>query len=95
MIEVIPEKNKPEGEHPLHILFLGPLRYELGIDSLDLPFPDSPSQEALWSLLYSKFAVLRHYSHPIRLARNGEFLQVDELLNPGDEIALLPPVSGG
>jgi len=45
--------------------------------------------------------LLRH--HPelnairpiIRLARDGEFLESSARVQPGDEIALIPPVSGG
>ena len=34
--------------------------------------------------------------HPvIRLARNGEFASADTVFQPDDEIALIPPVSGG
>ena len=29
------------------------------------------------------------------LVRNGVFVKADTLLGPGDELALLPPVSGG
>jgi molybdopterin converting factor small subunit len=31
----------------------------------------------------------------IRLARNGEFAPLDARFHPDDEIALIPPVSGG
>ena len=35
------------------------------------------------------------YDVAIRLARNGDFLPANAVLQPGDEIALIPPVSGG
>jgi molybdopterin synthase sulfur carrier subunit len=31
----------------------------------------------------------------VRVARNGEFARWDDAAAPGDEIAFLPPVSGG
>jgi sulfur-carrier protein len=31
----------------------------------------------------------------VRVARNGEFARWDDVAAPGDEIAFLPPVSGG
>ncbi|MDH7568790.1 MAG: MoaD/ThiS family protein [Armatimonadota bacterium] len=31
----------------------------------------------------------------VRLARNGEYCEPDTPLEEGDEVALLPPVSGG
>ena len=31
----------------------------------------------------------------VRLARNGEYARPDERFEPNDEVALIPPVSGG
>ena len=31
----------------------------------------------------------------VRVALNGEFAQLDDQLNDGDELAFIPPVSGG
>ena len=31
----------------------------------------------------------------VRVARNGEFARWDDAAMPGDEVAFLPPVSGG
>jgi molybdopterin converting factor small subunit len=67
----------------------------IGMDRHNLPCPIDRSQEALWSALRADFPKLRDHPLPIRLARNGEFLQAGESLAPGDEIALIPPVSGG
>lgn len=80
---------------PLHIIFLGPLRAAVGADSCALPCPAAGSQTELWAALCGRFPVLRERRNSIRLARNGEFLQEGEGFAPGDEIALLPPVSGG
>ena len=38
---------------------------------------------------------LREYEDSIVLARNHEFSRRSEELSDGDEVALLPPVSGG
>ena len=34
-------------------------------------------------------------SNGLKVALNGEICDLDSLLSPGDELALLPPVSGG
>ena len=34
-------------------------------------------------------------SNGLKIAINGEMCDLDSLLSPGDELALLPPVSGG
>jgi len=49
----------------------------------------------LWPLLAEHYPALAPLRPTIRLARSGEFLRDDETIHPGDEIALIPPVSGG
>jgi molybdopterin converting factor small subunit len=39
--------------------------------------------------------VLAEYQARVRLARNGEFVGNDARFTDADEIALIPPVSGG
>ena len=51
--------------------------------------------EELWSLLLARVPELKPLRPSIRLALNGEFLAEAATLHPGDEIALIPPVSGG
>jgi len=78
---------------PLRVLFLGPLRDQLGCASATITFPSDGTQAAFWKALGEKFPVAlpKH----LRLARENEFLDADAPLHPGDELALIPPVSGG
>jgi MoaE-MoaD fusion protein len=78
---------------PLRVLILGPLRDQLGCASASIAFPEDGSQAAFWRTLGEKFPVVlpKH----LRIARENEFLSADAPLHPGDEIALIPPVSGG
>lgn len=77
----------------LHVLVLGPLRDRLGCSAADLPFPAEPTQAAFWTALHARFPDMT--TDRVRLARGDAFLSPDEPLHPGDEIALIPPVSGG
>lgn len=43
----------------------------------------------------SKYPDLAKYSENIMLAVNGEFATADTKIKSGDEVAFLPPVSGG
>jgi molybdopterin converting factor small subunit len=79
----------------LRVLLLGPLRRALQAEECFLTCPPDGSQEALWGLLVERFPALRENRYSIRLARNHQFLLPGEKLQPGDEVALLPPVSGG
>ena len=78
---------------PLRVLILGPLREQLDCASAVIAFPADGSQASFWTALSEKFPVAlpRH----LRLARDNEFLDATTTLQPGDEIALIPPVSGG
>ena len=79
----------------LRILLLGPLRLVLQAQEYRLPCPPDGSQEALWKLLIERFPALQASRSAIRIARNYQFLLPEEKLQPGDEVALIPPVSGG
>ncbi len=78
---------------PLRVLILGPLREQLGCESAVLAFPGDGSQSSFWRALGEKFPVAM--PRQLRLARDNEFLDADTSLRPGDELALIPPVSGG
>jgi molybdopterin converting factor small subunit len=79
----------------LRVFLLGPLRLTLGVQEFRLTCPPDGSQEALWQLLLERFPALQKSQSAIRIARNHQFLLPGEKLQPGDEVALIPPVSGG
>ena len=78
---------------PLRVLILGPLRDQLGCASALLAFPADGTQASFWRALAEKFPIA--LPKQIRLARDNEFLDGTAPLRPGDELALIPPVSGG
>ena len=53
------------------------------------------TEEALWKLLIRKYPSLLALHTSCRIAKNGTFLNPNQQLDPGDEVAVLPPVSGG
>jgi len=53
------------------------------------------SADALWEQLLTLRPALAQYRSSIHLARNSEYAGKDEQFADGDEVALLPPVSGG
>jgi len=78
---------------PLRVLVLGPLRDQLGCATVTVPFPADGTQAAFWKALGEKLPIVLPKN--IRLARDDEFLAPATPLRPGDELALIPPVSGG
>ena len=49
----------------------------------------------LWSALAHDFPELAQYERSISSAVNADYAKMDRTLSDGDEVAFLPPVSGG
>ncbi len=77
----------------LRVLYFASLRDAAGCDRED--FEDAPgdAREVYEQLRERHGFALAH--DRIRLAVNGEFAGWDRALADGDEVAFLPPVSGG
>ncbi len=57
---------------------------------------ESPlSTDELWQQILRRHPDLALLRPAIRLARNGEFAAPEAVFQPDDEVALIPPVSGG
>jgi molybdopterin converting factor small subunit len=74
----------------LTILAFARYRSLLGFDRLDLPVPTPPDLENL--LADPRFAAL---PKDALVAVNQGFVGREATLKKGDEVALMPPVSGG
>ncbi len=49
----------------------------------------------LWRQLAGEFPELARYERSISSAVNADYARMDQVVGEGDEIAFLPPVSGG
>ena len=49
----------------------------------------------LWPLLIERHPGLSPMRDTLAFAVNGEYAKMGEAVGPGDEVAVLPPVSGG
>jgi molybdopterin converting factor subunit 1 len=49
----------------------------------------------VWRQLAGEFPELTQYERAISSAVNADYARMDHVLGPGDEVAFLPPVSGG
>jgi molybdopterin converting factor subunit 1 len=77
----------------MRVLFFAQLKDATGCDSIELAPP--PNAEQLWKILIGKFPALAKHQKNVRLARNWEYADVQTVFADEDEIALIPPVSGG
>jgi molybdopterin converting factor subunit 1 len=77
------------------VLFFGRLKEVVGHreDALDLV--DASTIELLFALYVTRHPELAKYRSSLVSSRNQEFAAWDTPLHSGDEVAFLPPVSGG
>ena len=66
-----------------------------GTREVSLALPDGATIDAAWLALVDRFPVLAPGRPSIRFARNGEYAEPATTLADGDELACIPPVSGG
>jgi MoaE-MoaD fusion protein len=72
------------------------LREGAGRDSLELELPEGATVADALALLSREPGLADLLERlPVRAARNREYVGDDEPLAPGDELAVIPPVSGG
>jgi molybdopterin converting factor subunit 1 len=71
------------------------LRELAGAGELRREVPAGATVAALWEALSNEFPGLRPHSASVSVAVNQEFARRTTELAEGDEVAFLPPVSGG
>lgn len=79
----------------LRVLFFGMLKDLVGRPADEIDLPDGTDLGAVFERYASRHPRLRELAPSIVAARNQEFAERDTLLADGDEVAFLPPVSGG
>ncbi len=66
-----------------------------GAREVPLDLPEPATVEAAWDALVSRYPVLAPGRPSVRFARNGAYAEAGDPLGDGDEVAMIPPVSGG
>ena len=79
----------------IRVLFFGQLKDVVGRSEETLELPPGSRVETVFRHYASQFPKLNAMAESIATARNGEFSDSDAGLEDGDEVALMPPVSGG
>ena len=79
----------------MRILFFAQLKDATGCAEAQWPGASGLSAQQLWERLLRDFPKLEGHRACVRLARNGAYAAEDERFESGDEVALIPPVSGG
>lgn len=77
------------------VLFFGRLKDVVGHAEDSLDFAEASTIEQLFAFFSARVPELAKYRSSVVASRNQEFAAWDTLLHSGDEVAFLPPVSGG
>ena len=77
------------------VLFFGMLRDIVGMSREDAEFPEGADLRLVFASYAARFPPLGDLARSIVVARNQEFAEPATKLAEGDEVAFLPPVSGG
>lgn len=79
----------------VRVLFFAQLKDVTKCDSFELALSSPMSTEQLWAELIGKFPTLAKHRSSVRLAKNQEYALPNTQFSDADEVALIPPVSGG
>jgi molybdopterin converting factor small subunit len=79
----------------IHVQFYAQLRDLVGMRELDLDIAEGATVHDLLQEVYAQQPALRPHDKSILIGAGLEFVDRNYQLNPGEEIAIMPPVQGG
>ncbi len=79
----------------IHVIFLGPATDFTRCQSAQLEVPDGTTADDFKKIVGKEYPAIEGLMPSVRLAVNEEFAVADQVLRDGDEVAVIPPVSGG
>ena len=71
------------------------LRDLAGAGELTRDVPAPATVESVWGALVSDIPAMREYERAMSVAVNAEYARMHAPVREGDEVAFMPPVSGG
>ncbi len=77
------------------VLFFGLVRDLAGLPEEEVEVPDGGTLEHLWGQYERRFPRFREAAGSLLVAVNQEVADRAQVLREGDEVAFMPPVSGG
>ena len=79
----------------IEVLLFGAAADRAGTRKVQLEVESGSTLAEVWPLLAERHPGLSSMRDALAFAVNGEYAKMDEPVGPGDEVAVLPPVSGG
>ena len=85
----------PESSITITVKLFAAYQEAYGVPELSLDFPPNTPVSAVLDHLISEHPQLQQWRNITRFGVNLQFVEPDSILQNGDEVALIPPVSGG
>ncbi len=79
----------------IRVLLFGAAADRAGTRKVQLEVDEATTLQEIWPLLTEKHPDLSSMRDTLAFAVNGEYARMEDGVGPGDEVAVLPPVSGG
>lgn len=79
----------------VEVLLFGAAADRAGTRKVQLDVEEGATLAEVWPLLAGRYPGLSTMRDTLAFAVNGEYARMDGRVEPGDEVAVLPPVSGG
>ena len=79
----------------IEVLLFGAAADRAGTRRVQLAVEGPTTLAEVWPLLAERYPDLSPMRDTLAFAVNGEYAKMDGPVGPGDEVAVLPPVSGG
>ena len=79
----------------VHIQFFATLRNYFHKSEQEIEFSSPQSAKSIFKSLFDDQEIANRFLPSVRFAVNCEYVPPETLVNDGDELALIPPVSGG
>jgi molybdopterin converting factor subunit 1 len=79
----------------IRLLFFASLRERAGVSELERDVPAPISVAALWESLRQEHPALGDFRGSVAFAVNQRYVDSKTVLQDNDEVAFIPPVSGG
>ena len=79
----------------VRLRFFAALRERIGRSELEVALADGARVADAWAMICQQHPQVEMMGGAMSFALNHEYVERDHLLAHGDELALIPPVSGG
>ena len=77
------------------VLFFASLKDISGENTIELEMEENTTVDSVKIMITIMYPKLEPLLNFVRIAVNQEFVDAETVINNGDELAFLPPVSGG